>query len=143
MSAIDTRPRELVAPSAFLAKPQVLLIDDDSDDLGYYKPMLLKLGCDVTACVSYREGLRSLAAEVWDFVVLSEGGPTFEGRGVLALAVKVNRSLPVLVLTKWHNIPCYLEAMQLGAVDYLEKPVSLWEMARVLDTHLPRRSGTP
>ncbi len=59
------------------------MIDEDPDDLRSSKAMLLKLGCGVTSCVSYREGLRSLAAEVWDFGVLSQGGPTFEGRSVL------------------------------------------------------------
>ncbi len=142
VSRTDIKLQELDGTSPVIAKPQVLLIDEDPDDLAYNGAMLLKLGCKVTACAYYSDGLQRLEAEAWDFVVLSEGGPAFEGRSVLELAVKVSRSLPVLVVTNWHNMPSYLEAMQLGAVDYLEKPVSLWEMARMLNSHLPRRSGT-
>jgi len=37
---------------------------------------------------------------------------------------------------------CYLEAMQLGAVDYLMKPVSPEQIARVLETHMCRDNRT-
>ena len=34
---------------------------------------------------------------------------------------------------------CYLEAMQLGAVDYVEKPLRPDEVARLVETHVRRR----
>ncbi len=143
MAGRESNLGQLGAAGSFIARPQVLLIDEDADDLGYNEAMLRKLGCEVTSCVSYREGLRSMCAVDWDFVMVSQGGPTFAGRSILEAAVNGNRSLPVIVLAKWHNLPCYLEALQLGAADYLEKPVSLWELARVLETHLPWRLDAP
>ncbi len=143
MAGTESKLVQLGAADSFIAKPQILLIDEDADDLGYNEAMLRKLGCEVTSCVSYREGLRSMIAGDWDFVIVSQGGSVFAGQNILEAAAKENRSLPVIVLAKWHNVRCYLEAMQLGAADYLEKPVSLWELARVLETHLPRRLDAP
>ena len=47
--------------------------------------------------------------------------------------------LPVLVLTECLDMDSYLEAMQLGAVDYVEKPLRPDEVARLVETHVRRR----
>jgi FixJ family two-component response regulator len=52
----------------------------------------------------------------------------------------MDRRLPVVVVARALDMPCYLEAMQLGAVDYLEEPVTVSEMGRVLGNHPPIRS---
>jgi len=40
------------------------------------------------------------------------------------------------VLTRSVDMNCYLEAMQLGAVDYLEKPLPPAQFLRIVETHL-------
>ena len=60
---------------------------------------------------------------------------------MLARANQIDRGLPVLVVAWCLDMPCYLEAMQLGAVDYLAEPVTVQELRRAVDTHLrPRPS---
>ena len=123
--------------SAEGGKVRVLLVDEAPDDLAYNSALLQALGCEVLACCSYVEGVRQLDSASWDIVVVSQGSRAFEGRRVLERATVINRKLPVLVLSPFHDMHCYLEAMQLGAVDYLEEPISQREMSRALDTHLP------
>ncbi len=115
---------------------RVLLIDETPDDLIYHSVLLQGLGCEVFACWSYADGVQQLGSEPWDIVVVSQGSRAFEGRAVLERATAIDRKLPVLVLTPFHDMHCYLEAMQLGAVDYLEGPISQREMRRVLETHM-------
>jgi len=52
-----------------------------------------------------------------------------------------NRYRPVVILSRYHDVGCYLEAMQLGAVDYLEKPLSAIEIVRAVTTHLQPRNA--
>jgi len=47
----------------------------------------------------------------------------------------------VLVLTRCLEMKCYLEAMQLGAADYLEKPLTPMEFERVVKAHCQSRHG--
>jgi response regulator of citrate/malate metabolism len=54
---------------------------------------------------------------------------------VLKRATETNRSLPVLVVARCLDMGCYLEAMQLGAVDYLVEPLTVSEIGRVLENH--------
>lgn len=121
---------------------KVLLVDEDYRDLQYYCAILQQQGYDVRMCASYAEGASRLESESFDFVVVSQGSRAFEGRGLIERAMQIDRRLPVLVLTRCLDMGCYLEAMQLGALDYIEKPLSALEMARVVATHLrPRRAA--
>jgi DNA-binding NtrC family response regulator len=63
-----------------------------------------------------------------------------EGKAVLERAIQIARHLPVLVLASRLHMSCYLDAMQLGAVDYLEKHVHPQDLVWVLETHLLSRN---
>ena len=119
---------------------KALLVDEHPEDLQYYSNILEAYGYWVRACNSYQEGVRCLGDEVFDFVIVSQGTPKFEGSCVLERAIEVSRGLPVLVVARCLDMSCYLEAMQLGAVDYLVEPLTVWEIRRVLESHPPSRS---
>ena len=117
---------------------RVLLVDDNPEDLEYYGLILDACGYDVLPCGSYEESLPLLAREDFDCVVVSQGSQAFEGRAVLEHMIERDRHLPVLVLAPCLHMQLYLEAMQLGAVDYLEKPVTEGQIQWVVDTHVRR-----
>lgn len=125
------------------ALPKVLLVDDDLQDLDYYEALLRRMGCDVLSCDSYSEAAARLRDEAPDFVVVSQGGPEFKGRTVLQRAIEVDRRLPTLVLARCPEIKWYLEAMQMGAVDYVEKSVPPADFGWIVATHLPQRASVP
>jgi len=102
---------------------KVLVVDEEAGDLKILRLTLEGQGFEVFTCTSYEAGILCLDAEPFDFVVVSQGTQAFEGRTVLDRAMQLDRRRPVLVLTRCMNMPCYLEAMQMGAIDYLEKPV--------------------
>jgi len=89
----------------------------------------------VRACRCFEEGVGRLASEVFDMVMVSQGSRSFEGKCVLERALQVNRRLPVFVLAHCPDMPCYLEAMQLGAADYLVEPVTLSQVEQALKQH--------
>jgi CheY-like chemotaxis protein/NAD-dependent dihydropyrimidine dehydrogenase PreA subunit len=114
----------------------VLVVEEDSSDLFQYCALLRRRGCRVCCSCSYAEGEACLDTGLVDFVVVSQGSPAFEGRGVLQRAIEKDRHTPVLVLTRAADMDCYVEAMQLGALDYLEKPVSAGELLKLVATHI-------
>ncbi len=120
---------------------KILIIDDELEDLEYYSKILKGLGREVVACPSYVQGIRLLEHESFDLVVTSQGGLGLKGLSVLNRAMEVDRGTPVLVLARCLNLDCYLESIQMGAVDYLEKPVAPEEMARVVRNHLRTRDA--
>jgi len=121
-------------------KGNVLVVDGDPADLVYYRTVLQRAGCAVVTCNSYDEALDCLGAEHFDLIVLSQGSSAFEGRRVLEKAIEMDRAGQVLVVARVLNMSCYLEAMQLGARDYLEEPVPERDMIRAAETCLTSRA---
>jgi two-component system, NtrC family, phosphoglycerate transport system response regulator PgtA len=116
--------------------PRILMVIAEAESLGHHCHLLRGLGFEVLACDSYTEALAMLQSEAFDLVTVGQGSMAFEGKGVVMRALEIDRSTPVLVLARSSDMENYLEAMQLGAVDYLEMPVPPEEFIRVLRTHL-------
>jgi DNA-binding NtrC family response regulator len=139
MESIETNPKGRPQP-LFVRRGSALLVVEEAEALHYYCNILEGWGYQVRACCSYEEGVCRLGSEVFDFVMVSQGSPNFEGRCVVERAIEIDRRLPVVVVARCLDMTCYLEAMQLGAVDYLAEPVTVSEMGRVLGNHPPIRS---
>jgi len=115
---------------------KVLLVDEDAGDLRILRLILEGQGFEVLTRTTYEDGIQCLEAEPFDFVVVSQGTQAFEGRRVLDRATQLDRRRPVLVVTRCIHMPCYLEAMQMGAIDYLEKPVPPADLLRFVRAHV-------
>jgi len=115
---------------------KLLLVDEEAGDLRILRLILEGQGFEVFTCASFEAGILCLEAEPFDFVVVSQGSHAFEGRTVLDRAMQLDRRRPVLVLTRCIDMPCYLEAMQMGAIDYLEKPVPPADLLRFVRAHV-------
>ncbi len=115
---------------------RALVVDEDRGDLAYYRAILQRSGWTVVTCSSYDAALDFFRAESFDLVIVSQGSCAFEGRLVLERAVTSYRKTPVLVVARTLDMGCYLEAMRMGATDYLEGPVPENELMRAAHGHL-------
>ena len=124
---------------AFSKRPiRILVVDEEAGDLKILRLTLEGQGYEVFSCATYEAGLENLETLSFDFIVVSQGTNAFEGRAVLDRAQQLDRYRPVLVLTRCINMQCYLEAMQLGAIDYLEKPVPPSDLLRFVRGHISK-----
>ena len=71
----------------------------------------------------------------------AQGSPALEALPLVELTLARNRHTPVVVLTRYLEMSCYPEAMQLGAADYLEKPLAPAEFEHLVTTHCQPRQG--
>jgi len=128
------------SPSVFpLPRGRALVVDQNRKDLQGYTGVLQRLGFDVKPFTNYQEASRCLEQETPDFVFVNQGSKAFEARGVVQRALARDRHTPVVVLAQSLDMSCYLEAMQLGAVDYVEKPLAPDELEHLVTTHTPSR----
>ena len=113
-------------------QPKALVVDDRPDALEYYAALLEAYGYQVRRFALYGEAVRCLGKEMFDFVIVNQGTTKFEGSCVLKRAVEIDRSLPVVVVARCLDMGSYIEAMQLGATDYLVEPLTAGEVGRLL-----------
>lgn len=133
-----TKDDRQASPSALsLPRGRALVVDQDQKDLQGYTDVLQRMGFDVKPFTNYQEASRCLEEETPDFVFVDQASKAFEARGIVQRALARNRHTPVVVVAQTLDIGCYLEAMQLGAVDYLEKPLAPAELEHLVTTHAP------
>jgi DNA-binding NtrC family response regulator len=121
--------------------PTVLLVFEEHQDLETYGSILCPLGYRILMCSSSDEGIRALENEDVSFVIVSQGTHAFEGRQVLERSLQLHPNVPVLVIARALDMHCYLEAMDAGAIDYLERP-DPEDMLWVLDTQMRRAESS-
>ena len=123
--------------SGSLPPRKILVVEEDADLLADYVLTLEQAGYEVKACASYSEGAACLDSAKFSCVLLSQGSEAFEGQSVLKRAIEIDRKTPVVVITRCITMHCYLDAMQLGAVDYVAKPQAAAEIREIVKAHLP------
>lgn len=140
MQAISTH-RTIPGSVPLVPRARILLVDEDPRDRDHYRRMLQDSGFDVKTCQDFAQSEHLLDTADFDCLLVSQGGPEFKGRTVLEYAVARDRYRPVVIVSRYHDVGCYLDAMHLGAVDYLEKPLSAVEIVRAVTTHLQPRNA--
>ena len=119
-----TDPLQFNSQAGASRRGTALIVDRDDKDLHSYAEVLCRMGFEVKTFLDFGEAARCLEHETADFVLVSQGSPAFEGQGVVQQALAQDRHTPVIVVAPHLDLGCYLEAIQLGAADYLEKPLS-------------------
>ncbi|HUX10831.1 MAG TPA: response regulator [Terriglobia bacterium] len=124
-------------------RPRLLLVDEDAQDLQDYSAILRYLGYEVEPVDSYRQAAARLERDRFDLVIVEQGSVDFEGRSVLSRAVEVDRQVPVLVLTRNVDPDCCLEALDSGASEYVQKPLTTSEIRELVADYVNPSAGSP
>ena len=122
-------------PPFLLPCGNALVVDQDRKDLQTYAGVLHRMGFNVSSFTNYQEASNCLERETPDFILVNQGGAAFEARSLVECVLARNRRIPVVVLAQFLHMACYLEAMQLGAADYVEKPLGPSQVERLVTTH--------
>jgi DNA-binding NtrC family response regulator len=102
--------------------PRILIIDDDRAFRIGTRALLTDEGYEVDAAASGEEGLSRLQEERYQLILLDL---KMEGRSGLSVLEELRRSghsVPVLMLTGYATVDSAVQALKLGADDYLTKP---------------------
>ena len=117
-------------------KRKLLLVDENPQDLHDYTAMLRYLGYEVQPVASYSGAVEFLEHEAFDLVMVDQGSTDFEGRAVLRRAVEIDHRTPVLVLTGMVNAGCCVNALDMGANEYVQKPLTTSEVRELVNDYL-------
>ena len=113
-------------------RPLILVIDDDSALRQICLDMLASRGYRGLGAASVGEGLRSFDERQPAAVLLDLKLPDGTGLDVLRELQRRSAVTPVVVVSGYGSVPDAVEAMRLGAAEYLEKPVSRERLHEVL-----------
>jgi DNA-binding NtrC family response regulator len=107
---------------------KVLIVDDETDYLETLVKRMRKRDVDIAAAKSGEEALEWLACHSADVVVLDVKMQGMDGIQALREIKKTHPLLEVIMLTGHANVEVAIEGMELGAFDYLMKPMDIDEL---------------
>ena len=123
--------------------PKTLLLIDDDDGLRRVVEFNLREdGYHVLTAVSGSDGLRLFQSEAVDVVLSDVRMPEMDGLDLLARLKAVQPDVPVVLLTAHGTVGSAVEAMKLGAFDYLTKPFSRDQLRAAVQKALDVRALT-
>ena len=104
----------------------ILVVDDLPENLDLMSRLLKKMDCSVITAQSGEQALNLLASESVDLVLLDLVMPNIDGREVLARIKQSDRlrAIPVIMISGRQDMDQIVDCIQVGADDYLLKPVN-------------------
>lgn len=120
-------------------RERLLIVDDEKNIRLTVRYTLEPLGYEVDSAVNGEEGLRKVQEEKYNLVLLDLRMPGMEGLQVLRQIARTQADVPVAILTAHGTIENAVEAMKLGAIDFIRKPFSPEELRQLVTSILERR----
>lgn len=115
-----------------VAKPRILAVDDEADMLETYRSILHKKHSVLTAD-SGEKALKLARKENFDLVLLDIRMPGKDGIDILKEIKALGVGTEVIMVTASKDIASAVEAMRLGAFDYITKPFDVKELQAIID----------
>ncbi len=112
-----------------MAKGIVLVVDDEVEFSGVLSERLRSRDFDVDTAASGPEGLEKIKQKSYDAVVLDLAMPGMDGIETMKLMLAQDSTLQIIILTGFGSVQKGVEAVKMGAADFLEKPADIETLA--------------
>ena len=120
-------------------KKQVLIVDDEPNLRKILAAQLSRDGYDVLTAEDGEKGLEMLREHHIDMVITDLKMPKVDGMTLLREALREDPELPIVMITAHGTVDTAVEALKLGAFDYLTKPFDKDEVRQIVGKALKTR----
>ncbi|MFC1597565.1 response regulator [Planctomycetota bacterium] len=111
-----------------MRREKVLLVDDELEFTQVLSERMESRGVDVDVAASGHEAVEKVKGTSYDAIVLDLAMPEMDGIDTLKHLLEANPDLQVILLTGHATLEKGIEAIRLGAMDFLEKPAEIQKL---------------
>ena len=122
--------------------PRLLVVDDERDVVPGVAPFARELGFEVETSGNGRDAWQRIATFRPHAVVLDVGTPELDGLEVVRGIRRADPECLVIIMTGTPTVDTAIEAVKLGALDYLSKPID-WPRLEAAADHGAREHAPP
>ncbi len=119
----------------------ILVVDDEESTRTGLSKILDKSGYKVLTAKDGVDALEKLKEDPCDLVITDMKMPQMDGIKLLKEIKQTNPKVGVIIVTAYGEVDSYLEAMNLGAFEYLNKPIKVDELKRVITKTLAQTTS--
>ena len=122
-----------------LSRSKILVVDDERNVLVTVVAILQQEGYDVDAAPDGQSAIDLIRSQTYDLVMTDLKMPGIDGLGVLEEVRKTSPATVTLMMTGYGSVDTALEALQLGAYEYLLKPTEVADLKAAVRRSLERK----
>ncbi|MBI3788072.1 MAG: sigma-54-dependent Fis family transcriptional regulator [Ignavibacteriales bacterium] len=126
-----------------MVKAKVLVVDDDNTILYAFRELLRKEGFKYVVATNGEEALKKISQERPDLIFMDITMPAMDGLEVLKRMQEQKNRTPVIIITGFGTMQTAIKAIQLGAFDYLTKPLDVSKIRLVMERALAGTQSKP
>jgi DNA-binding response OmpR family regulator len=119
---------------------RILIVDDEKNVRLMYRSSLESEGYEIFEADSGAKALEECVARIHDAAILDLRMPGMDGLELLEKMKALNIETPVVIITAFGDVPNAVNAMKLGAIDFLPKPLTPDQLRHVVKDILVRHS---
>ena len=113
-------------------KQNVLIVDDDEQYRNIFIELSENMGLQAVSATNGLEALKKIESHPFSLALVDLKMPYMGGLDFLLHSRKIAPGMPVIIVTGFGSIESAVEAMKLGAVDYITKPSSIDEIRTII-----------
>ncbi len=120
--------------------PRIFLVDDDRIILGSLSELLRMESYHVESATNTESALRALSRDPFDIVLTDVNMPHSDGFELLRIARQRYPEVVVIIITGYGTIESAVEAIKMGAYDYLTKPINDADLLLTIERAMRQRA---
>ena len=122
---------------------KILVVDDEEGARELFYTILSGEGYAVTLANDGEAAMVQLKAEPYDLIITDIKMPVMDGLQLLQEIRKSGMNTDVIMVTAYGEVETYLKAMSLGAAEYINKPIRIKELKRIVHKVVTEKQARP
>lgn len=122
-----------------MQKLNILIVEDGRSQREMLRDFLISEGHRVMEAENGETAIKSVLNSPFDLILLDYKMPGMDGLEVLKEVKRINHEIDVVIITAYGTIETAVEAIKVGAIDYITKPIELDELLILVDRVAERR----
>ena len=115
-----------------IRKKRILVVDDEENARIALSKILVRAGYEVASAGNGYEALNYLRGRDVELIITDINMPEMNGMAFLRELNRMRPASNVIMVTAYGEVETYMEAMNLGAFEYVNKPVKIEELNKIL-----------
>lgn len=121
-----------------MTNQRILVVDDEKNIRLTVTQALKSIGYEVAGAADGREALRQIEQQDFNLILLDLKMPGLDGIEVLKRVVKLRPDIRVIIISAYGTVDNAVEAIKLGAIDFVQKPFTPQELRDIVRSVLNR-----
>lgn len=120
---------------------RILILEDDTTFAQLLEGFLTKNGHNITLVTHIKQSLKAIESQDFDLLLIDYRLPDGVGLDVLSHIRELGLAIPLIIMTSFNDVRTAVKSMQMGAFDYITKPVNPDELLMVIKNSLTKKDA--